>query len=173
MKKYIFSKIPKADYIKSHKHLQFLGDHLEIANLWHFNRKSVAGGVAIGLFCAWVPIPFQMVLAAILAIIFSVNMPIPIALVWITNPVTMPVFFYFAYWFGAKILNTPLKDIEFQLSFAWLAEIFGQIWQPFLLGCLIIGVSSSLVGYFLVKWIWHFQIIKRWKQRKKRDQSEL
>jgi uncharacterized protein (DUF2062 family) len=37
----------------------------------------------VGLFCAFIPVPFQMLLAAPSAIIFSANLPVSIALVWI------------------------------------------------------------------------------------------
>jgi uncharacterized protein (DUF2062 family) len=49
----------------------------------------------VGLFCAFIPVPFQMLLAAPSAIIFSANLPVSIALVWITNPITMPPIFFF------------------------------------------------------------------------------
>ena len=37
-------------------------------SLWHLNRRSIPGAVAIGLFCGLIPGPFQMLSALILAI---------------------------------------------------------------------------------------------------------
>ncbi|MFW6343056.1 MAG: DUF2062 domain-containing protein, partial [Halothiobacillaceae bacterium] len=69
--------------------MRVFGSRLQDGNLWHLNRRSVSGGVAVGLFSAFVPIPFQMVLAAGLAILLRVNLPLSVVLVWITNPITI------------------------------------------------------------------------------------
>ena len=157
--------MPDHKSIKEHKHLRIFGPLLHNANLWHLNRHSVAGAFAVGLFMAWTPVPFQMVLAAAAAILFSVNPPIALGLVWITNPITMPLLFWFAYWVGSNILGTPPVDIEFAISYEWMQTVLPQIWKPFLFGCLINGVISALIGYYGMQsfWIWHVR--RSWKQR--------
>ena len=121
MPRQFFKKIsPSADTIKKQKCLGFLGKHLHSPMLWHLNRRSVSVAFAIGLFMMWVPFPSQMVYAAVFAILLSANLPISVALVWITNPNTIPPMFYFAYLFGTKILgHTPL-DIKFEMTWEWL-----------------------------------------------------
>ncbi|WP_159217560.1 DUF2062 domain-containing protein, partial [Klebsiella pneumoniae] len=79
-------------------------------NLWCLNRRSAAGAFAVGLFMAFVPLPSQMIMAAGLAIVLGVNLPLSIALVWITNPITMPVIFYFTYKLGAWLMGTPAQS---------------------------------------------------------------
>ncbi|RLV59705.1 DUF2062 domain-containing protein [Parashewanella curva] len=165
-KKFIKKYMPDPNTIREHKHLKIFGSLLNKPNLWLLNRKSAPGAFAVGLFCAWVPIPFQMVLAAGLAILFNVNIPVSVALVWITNPITMPIFFYAAYWLGTKILNTPTHDFTFELTWHWLESSLATIGPPFLLGCLVIGVTFSIVGYFTIKQLWFSSIKKRWKKRK-------
>ena len=110
--------IPDPDVIKRHKNLQFLGDKLHEPNLWHLNRRSIAMAFAVGLFCAWIPTPTQMAIAAAGAIYFSANLPLSVGLVWITNPITMPPLFYFAYKVGLWFMNQPASadDFEFSLS---------------------------------------------------------
>lgn len=167
---------PHHDKIREHKHLQFLGPLLHDPNLLHLNRRSISGAFAVGLFMGWVPVPFQMVLAAVAAILFRVNLPISVVLVWFTNPVTMPPMFYFAYKFGAWILGVSETHFNFELSFHWLQESLSAIWEPFLFGCFILGIISSLVGYFSIRILWRMKVVQRWNERKdlriKRKQAQ-
>jgi uncharacterized protein (DUF2062 family) len=108
-------------------------------------RKNAARAAAVGLFCAWIPIPFQMILAASLAIFFSANIPLSVALVWLTNPITMPPLFYAAYRLGAWVLQMPVNNFAFELSFRWLAEVFNTTainlgLKAYFLGTLAVGV---------------------------------
>ena len=166
-KKFIQRFSPKPETLKAHPHLKLFGEILQNPNLWHLNRRSAAGAVAIGLFCAWMPIPFQMVLAAIVAMIFSVNLPLSVALVWISNPVTMPPLFYTAYLLGAYILDEPILDFTFRLSFEWLAHMLETIAPSLLLGCFILAITSAISGYFLLRLLWRIKITKKWQGRNK------
>jgi len=168
LKSFFRKYTPKKEKLREQKSLAILGDNIYSPNLWHINRHSISGAFAVGLFCAWVPIPLQMLLAALMALVFSVNLPVSVALVWITNPITMPPMFYGAYWLGAKILNQKPQNINFELSGEWLGTVLGQIWQPFLLGCFVIGGLSSILGYFAVKWLWRYNTVRRFNKKKQR-----
>jgi hypothetical protein len=174
MKKILKRLSPKAAEIRGHKNLGWLSQHLHDPSLWNFNRRSISKAFAVGLFCTFIPIPFQMVLAAPAAIIFSANLPISIALVWITNPFTMPFIFYAAYKLGAWILSTPveknfIQSIEYVQQSSGnitemmnrVVEVFGNIWQPFLLGNLIFSVVSSILGYWIILLIYQYRRNKR------------
>ncbi|MEY3288294.1 MAG: hypothetical protein RLZZ419_536 [Pseudomonadota bacterium] len=164
LKKLLNKFVPDHNVIKQHKNLQFLGDKLHDPNLWHLNRHSVSMAFAVGLFCAWIPTPGQMAIAAIAAFYLRGNLPIAIALVWITNPVTMPPLFYFAYLVGLSVLNYPTA------SFSLDAVLSGDILFPFLTGCLFIGVVCATTGYFGINYFWHYHVAKKWADRKKRRQ---
>ncbi len=164
-KKFIEKFMPDPRSIREHKHLKMFGSLLHNPNLWALNRKSAPGAFAVGLFCAWVPIPFQMILAAALAIFFNVNMPLSIALVWLTNPFTMPFLFYAAYWLGTKLLNQPVGEFAFELSWQWLEHSLAIIGPPFLLGCFVLGIISSAIAYFIIKNLWRYSVVSRWKKR--------
>ena len=160
-KKFIQRFSPKPETLKNHPYLKHLGQAL-------LNRRSASGAAAVGLFCAWIPIPFQMVLASILAMIFCVNLPLSVALVWLSNPLTMPPLFYGAYRLGAYILNEPLVEFNFELSFHWLAKMLETIAPALFLGSFILAFISSATGYFLLRLFWRFNITKKWQRRKKR-----
>jgi len=171
MKKTIRRIMPDHHKIRNHKHLKILGPLLHQQNLWHFNRRSASGAFAVGLFMAWMPVPFQMLLGAAGAILFQVNLPLSVALVWFSNPLTMPPLFYFAYLVGATILGIPESEFNFELSTEWLMQSMGVIWQPLLLGCLIMGVISAVVGYTAVRLLWRLHIVQHLKERRLRKKK--
>ena len=167
MPKHLIRRItPDHDTVRNHRHLQIFGKLLHDPNLWHLNRRSASGAFAIGLFMAFVPVPFQMVLAAAAAIPFRVNLPLSVALVWITNPITMPAIFYFAYLVGTWVIGQPPQDFEFQLSFEWLGNELASSWKPFLTGCFLLATTSSIIGYFTVSQFWIYAVKKQRSRRK-------
>lgn len=158
--------MPDHDKIRNHQHLKIFGNLIHDPNLWHLNRRSVAGGTAIGLFIAFIPIPFQMGLAATAAIFFRVNLPLSVVLVWVSNPITMPPMFYATYKLGAWLLSRPERRFEFELSLQWLNTQFLEIWEPFVLGCLVAGAVCAVLGYVFVRVSWRLHIINRLQERR-------
>lgn len=167
-RKFFKRYMPDPHEIKNHKSLGIFGELLHSPNLWHLNRKSIAGAFGVGLFFAWWPVPFQMVLAAAGAILLRTNLPISVALVWITNPLTMPVMFYFAYNLGTWILGVPEMAFTFELTIDWMIHGLTAIWKPFLMGCMVLAAVSSAIGYAGVQIIWRIYISKKHAQRKLR-----
>ena len=165
--------IPDPGIIRDHKNLQFLGDRLHEPNLWHINRRSISAAFAIGLFFAWVPTPTQMAFAAAAAVYFRANLLISVALVWVTNPLTMPPLYYFAYRVGLWFSGRPSSSAEnfvFSLDGIWSG--LGEVMGPFLLGCLIMGLTCSLAAYIGMDSFWRHHVQKKWTERKlKRSQS--
>lgn len=166
-KKIIKRFLPDYKKIREHKHLKIFGKLIHDPNLWHLNRRSVSGAFSVGLFMAFVPVPFQMALAAAAAIPLRVNLPISVALVWITNPFTMPPIFYGCYKVGAWVLGTPIQNIEFELTLEWLMTQLDGIWAPFLLGCFLVATFSAVVSNFIIRWFWRTQVLKDWKERRR------
>ncbi|WP_245912605.1 DUF2062 domain-containing protein [Marinobacterium halophilum] len=158
--------MPDEKTLRSHRHLSWLGRHLHDPNLWHLTRKSVARAFLVGILCAFMPIPGQMVVAAVLAIIASSNLPISIGLVWITNPITIPPIFYACYRLGTWILGTGSRvDAGWAWDLATIQSEFASIWWPLLLGSLLCGVVFGIAGYALISrfWIWH--VNRSWRKR--------
>lgn len=174
MPKKFFQRImPRHETVRNSRSLKIFGRLLHDANLWHMNRRSASGAFAIGLFCAFIPVPFQMVLAAAAAIPFRVNLPLSVALVWVSNPITMPVLFYFCYLVGAMILDQPERQFMFELSWEWLGNSITTIGPAFLLGCLIMAVVSSIVGYFSIRLLWRQSVVSAWRARRARMSARL
>ena len=167
IKKRIKKFVPEAHSIRGSGPLRWLGDFLHDSRIWQFNRKSIANACALGMFAMWIPVPLQMLFAAIIALPLRANLPIAIALVWVTNPITIPPMFFLAYLFGAWVLNRELQEVEFEISVEWLTESLGMIWEPFLLGCLMLGVIGSIIGYTLVHLVWRWHIHQHIQKRKR------
>lgn len=134
-----------------------------------FNRHAVAGGVAVGLFVNFLPIPFQMFWAAFFALLFSVNLPIATALTWINNPFTFIPINFFIYKIGSAILHEPPTAFSFpefhggQNTFgAFLREsmmCLVSLGKPYLLGVAVVSVGAALSGYCLTQVFWSLSLL--------------
>lgn len=166
MKRWLKRNLPAAGTIRANRQLGVFGKLLHDPNLWHLNRHSVSGATALGCFVMFLP-PFgQSFIAAGAAIVLRVNLPISVALIWITNPVTIPPVFYFTYRLGCWMLG--IEPGEFELSYwmdwhHWVAVIW-----PLMLGNLVCGTLCSAVAYFAVQSIWRRRLIRRIRERRER-----
>lgn len=166
-RKFLKRFIPNPEQIRRHPSLRFFQHWLADPNLWHMNRYSVSAAVFIGLLVAFVPLPIHMLLCTIIAIWWRANLPIALAVIWISNPLTIPPQFYMAYKVGAQLLHLPPQEFAFELSLHWLNAEIHLIWQPLLLGCAVCGVVAAFTGAALVRVIWRAQVIARWRARQK------
>lgn len=168
MRKFINRYMPDAKAIKENKFLRIFGSLLHSPSLWHLNRTSAAKAFAIGLFIAFVPVPFQMVFAAGAAILFNANIPLSVALVWLSNPITIPLIFFSCYKVGSIFIGAS-DELVFQANLQWIMDSFSVIGPPFLLGCLILGATFSILGYLTVHSVWYYNTKKAWANRRKRN----
>ena len=157
--------MPDHQKIRENKSLKIFGPVLDNGNLWHLNRRSARGAFAVGLFFAFWPVPFQMVIAAAAAIVLRVNLPLSIVLVWITNPFTMPPIFYGAYKIGELILGPTGHEFAFEASWSWIIESLSTIGPTFLFGCLVCGTFFAVFSYFAIDILWRWSVHSEWKQR--------
>lgn len=161
--------IPTPAAIKNTPGLHFLGDLLHDPNLFHLNRHSVSVAMFWGLFVAILPIPGQMPVAAAAALLFRCNLPLSVALTWITNPFTMPFFIFITYQMGRLVLQTdPIVLTTPQLSWDWLANEFGHLWKPLLAGSIITGLLFGSLGYLVMQLYWRWHVGYSWKKRQKK-----
>jgi uncharacterized protein len=147
------------------------GAILHDGNLWHLNRYSVSWAVSVGLFMAFMPVPFQMVLAAGVAIAIRCNLPIAVVMVWASNPLTMGPMLLAAYRVGVGILGVPEVDTpppEFEPTLAWLWEGLGVVWQPILLGSVVLGLCAAALAQLVVRLLWRLQVVLSWRERRGR-----
>ncbi len=140
--------------------------------LWHISRRGAAKAFALGLFMGSMPLPTQMALAAMGALILRVNLPIAVATVWFSNPLTMGPIFYFYYKIGTFVLGTPPEPFHLELSLDWLFNQLGRIWAPLWLGSFIMGSVGAIAGYFTLDAVWRISLQRRVRARAARRARE-
>ena len=160
--------LPHPDVITKNRWIKLLGPRLQDPSLWHINRRSCSLAVGLGIFCAFIPVPFQMVIAAAAAIWFRVNILIAVPMVWITNPFTMGPLYFFCYLIGAEILGREPQRFHFEPTFDWLLNGLIRIWEPFLLGCFVVGLVCGIMSFLLVRILWHLHILNHIQERARR-----
>lgn len=177
-RKHFRKYLPDHETVRNHKHLRRFAPLLKHPNLWHLNRHSVAGGVAAGMFGGLIPGPFQMLTAAILAIVFRVNLPVAVATTLLSNPFTWPAIIVVAYGIGAFITGEQPADLQ-PYQFDWvtgdLSQLLPQLWHwftgmgvSFVLGLLILAPILAAAGYAAVQLGWRLYILSYLRRRRSR-----
>jgi uncharacterized protein (DUF2062 family) len=168
LRSFIKRHLPHRDHFHKQGGMHLLSDFLHDPNIWHVHKRSSAGGAAIGVFCAFIPFPVQMLSSAVLAILFRMNLPIAVLTSFISNPFTIPPIFYFSYVMGVKILGIEEQNVDFSLSIEGFGNTLMHAWEPLLLGCFIMGTICSTFAYILVRLIWRVTAIAKWENRRNR-----
>ncbi len=159
MPRKFFKRIsPSPHKLSGHRSMRWLGNVMDKPYLWRYSRSNICRAMAIGLFWAMIPMPFQMLAAALCAYYMTANLPISVALVWITNPLTMPVIYYMQYKLGGFLLNEPIIHQPFSLTIEWFIHRLDTIWQPFALGVVICAILLPLIGYIGTNRVWIWQV---------------
>ena len=180
MRKFFRKFLPRHETVKSHRWLKPFGGWLHHPNLWHLHRRSVAGGVAIGLFCGLIPGPLQMIFAVLLAVLLRVNLPVATFTTLYTIPLTIVPLYLLAYELGAWVSGTHSGAPIAQLSFSELQwhDWPGELWawlemlgKPFLIGLPLLATGLAIAGYFAVRAAWRAVVIWKWRARKHRTEG--
>ena len=165
MKPFLQRYLPDCHQLRTHRNLRFLGDLLHDPRLWHFSRRSTVCGLTAGMFFAFVPVPWQMLLAATAAALMRFNLPVAVAMVWITNPLTIPPVMFVTYRLGAWILGRPPLDWAFELSLEGLLRRAGEIGWPLFVGSMTTAVVASALTFVVAHLLWRWHIISKFRRR--------
>ena len=113
--------------------------------------RKIAMGMAIGVFIGVTPtIPFHTVLAIGFIFLFRQNLPAALLGNWITNPITIPLFYFSEYEIGRYVLGWGPSEITLhQLNFHELFKLGWEIFVPLQLGGLILAPFFALPAYFI------------------------
>lgn len=176
MRKHLRRHLPDHETIRSNRWLALFGGTLTDFRLWHLNRRSAAGAMAVGLFCAMIPGPLQMLGAAVLAVVFKVNLPVALLGTLFSNPVTIVPLYFVAFQIGVGIVGqsgafVAPPDFHWPDFGPWInasADWMLGLGQPLAVGLPILATLMALAGYALVQGGWRLYTVRAWHRRRER-----
>ena len=151
--------LPNQTFLANHPWLKPWTSRWMDRALWRWHPESTARGVAVGLFWAFA-IPFgQVLIAAVHCVWWRANIPAAALMTMVTNPLTIGFWLWLAYPLGSMILGQDVQpDVQWTvLPTQWV----GQYLWPILMGMGVFAITTSLVGYALVKSLWR---LRRWQR---------
>lgn len=171
--------LPSADTLRANRWLSWLGPALHQPKLWHFSRRGLALGIALGFFFGLLIPLAQIPISAAAAVALRANLPAAVASTLVTNPLTVGPIYYAAWRMGNAILGEPVGAAPPLPSMTTQAEpsdnaswwrtasrrIFG-IGKPLMLGLVIMATAVASASYVLVSAAWKMSVL--WKRHRRR-----
>lgn len=185
MKRWLKKWLPNHDSLHRDKSTRWIAKWLhEHPYLWTLNRKTVAKGFAAGLLIAFIPLPLQIILSAVLALLVRGNLPIAIASTFISNPFTFVPINLLIYNIGIAITGSngigeppPIHELELHwesISLVWQEIIiwFKSLGESYLVGLITLSITASLSGFLMVHLIWRIFIWQHLRLRKQKRSKQ-
>jgi len=182
LKKFLRKLVPDAREVRERRLVAAFGRWLHHhPNLWSVNRRSVAGGVAIGLFAGLIPGPFQMLGALLLAIPLRKNIPVALVTTFYTNPLTIVPLYVLAYRYGKLLLGVERGGggvPPFEMDWSdWAGSLHALVdWtlrlgKPLAVGLPALAITLAAIGYVAVQLAWRLHVVLAWRARKRRREG--
>ena len=169
--------LPSHETVHTNRWLRPFANSLLHPRLWHLNRHSAAGAVAVGLFCGLIPGPFQMLSAAIVCILARVNLPLALVTTLYSNPLTIVPLYFVAYVIGVVVTGGQASDFvdpppmdDMALS-VWAMELLQWsvgLGKPLVIGLVLLAGALAIAGYFAVRGLYRWHLIRAWRARSMR-----
>ncbi len=181
LRKYLRRVLPSHQSIRDNRYIARFANRIQHHNLWHLHRRSVAGGVAVGLFAGLIPgsNPVQFAAGTFLAIAFKVNLPLSTLVTLYSNPLTIVPLYWLAFKLGQLALFQsggelpPMAlGLEGKGFMEWLPaamQWLGSVGKPLVVGLPLLAIGLALVGYFVTDWAWRLGVMWQWRQRARRN----
>jgi uncharacterized protein (DUF2062 family) len=182
MKQRLRAWLPTSQSIRDNRWLRWMGPALHHPRLWHFSRKGIAMGLALGIFFGLLVPVAQMPLSAAAAVILRANLPMAVASTLVTNPVTFGPVYYGAYRVGKAVLGEPQlteaqasglleRAQKTQQAEGWKDRLSGAmrrlstVGKPLVVGLAIVASLSGLAVYFIISAVWTLRV--RWSRSRR------
>jgi uncharacterized protein (DUF2062 family) len=166
--------VPTRESLLNNRWLKWLHPFLHHPRLWHWSRRGVATGVAIGVFFGLLIPIAQIPLSAAAAILLRANVPAAAASTLVTNPVTFGPIYYAAYQLGLALTGeTAAPDLDQdRLAADEAAQAEEGFWsritqlgKPLLVGLVIMATLTGLATYAIITLIWRWRVLAKRRRR--------
>lgn len=179
---WLLRHLPDRERIRNNRWLRWLGPSLLHPRVWHFSRRGVAVGVAIGVFFGLLIPIAQIPFAAGAAVLLRANVPIAVGSTLVTNPITFAPIYVAAHRLGASLLgespDAALPELPGVQQAApspaehgWWAAVWSRllaVGKPLLLGLTLFAVAAGVLVYGAIMLLWRFKVVMDWNRRKVR-----
>ena len=174
----IRSALPTREELEEIRFIRPVAHLLLRPALWRFTRRSVPRAVGIGFFVGvLVMLPgVQPVAAAFAAIPFRANVPLTVAITFLTNPLTTPLILVGSLWVGSDLFGFPadpgsmMHMIEEGASLArWWEWLLSSAAPAMVSGLIVLSAACGLAGYFIARIGWRLWISGKWRRRRARN----
>jgi uncharacterized protein (DUF2062 family) len=177
-RKFLRKYLPDPHTVRRHRLVSPFSAWLHHPNLWHLNRRSVPGAVAIGLACGLIPGPLQMLGALALAIPFRKNLPVALLMTLYTNPFTIVPLYLLAFGYGQLLLGASQSAVTVE-PFLWdWSDFAGSLrarWEwifalgrPLAVGLAALALTLAAAGYAATELAWRAYVVMAWRARARR-----
>jgi uncharacterized protein (DUF2062 family) len=171
--------LPAPETIRRNRWLNWIGPALHHPRLWHFSRRGLALGMALGIFFGLLVPLAQIPLSAAAAVVLRANVPAAVASTLVTNPFTFGPVYYAAWRLGSAILGEPVRKgdmpalpvveaTDLPADESWWQTTRARVLsvgKPLLVGLAVLATGVGLLTYFIVSWGW---AVKVWWTRRRR-----
>jgi uncharacterized protein (DUF2062 family) len=132
------------------------------------HRRAITRGLAIGAFWALIPMPMQMAGVMALTPFVKFNVPLAIAVVWLSNPLTYPIMFYVEYITGNFLLQqNGINHIE--LTMQWFSNNWDIITSALYTGAFFYATVVNGLMYVLTNYLWIRSVHKQRNKSKSKN----
>jgi hypothetical protein len=161
--------LPTRESMERSRLLRPVAHRVLAPELWRFTRRSVPRGVALGMVTGILFPVAQIPLSAILALPFRANVPTAALTTFITNPITTPFIWAFAYWIGKLVLRldqvVPGSPVSDAASSGWMQWLMSDAAPAIAVGLLIVTAAMAVGGYLLSTLGWRLWVARKWQSR--------
>ena len=179
LRRFLARHAPTRAELAQSRWLKPVRHYIEAHEFWRFTRRSVPRAVLVGTFIGiFLMIPgTQMFAAAFLAIPFRANIPMAVAMTWISNPFTTPAFLLGALEVGSLVgfptdIGAFMTLIEERASLAeWTHWGLSDAAPALIFGLFVIGLVAALVAWGVSLVVWRLWVARRWRHRNLDEQS--
>ena len=168
------ARIPTREQISRNRWLAWLGPWLHQPKLWHWSRRGVAMGVALGVFFGLLIPVAQIPLSVAAAVLLRANVPAAVASTLVSNPLTFAPIYYGAYRLGVWVTSEKAPPQDIEVIGTQELENTLSLWQriaalgkPLVVGLCITALLMGLLSYGLILLVWRWRTVSKRRGRRR------